>query len=257
MGMENEGLLGSRRVQADDFSPAPRGLTAPPFVWLVGPVIRALIFDFDGLVIDTETPLIDAWAAIHERAGHAYTRADALGLVGHVDIAFDPWTAFGSAAARAELEAEHRRLTRELTARQPILPGVLGYLEEGRRRGLKLAVASNSGHDHVDRHLTRLGLRPFFNFVGCREDVAVGKPAPEIYRLVVRQLALTPPEVIAFEDSSAGTLAARSAGIWTVAVPNPSTHRHDLSAAHLVMASLADQPLAELLDRLSSGAAGA
>src|SRR5664280_2260889 len=101
MGMENEGLPGSRRVQADDFSPAPRGLTAPPFVWLVGPVIRALIFDFDGLVIDTETPLIDAWAAIHERAGHAYTRADALGLVGHVDIAFDPWTAFGSAADRA------------------------------------------------------------------------------------------------------------------------------------------------------------
>jgi HAD superfamily hydrolase (TIGR01509 family) len=174
--------------------------------------------------------------------------------VGHVDIAFDPWTAFGSAADRAELEAEHRRLTRELTARQPILPGVLGYLEEGRRRGLKLAVASNSGHDHVDRHLTRLGLRPFFDFIGCREDVAVGKPAPEIYRLVVRQLALTPPETIAFEDSSAGTLAARSAGIWTVAVPNPSTHRHDLSAAHLVMASLADQPLAELLDRFSTGA---
>jgi HAD superfamily hydrolase (TIGR01509 family) len=220
-------------------------------------MIRALIFDFDGLIVDTETPLIDAWAAIHERAGLACTRADALGLVGHVDVEFDPWTAFGSAADRGGLEAEHRRLTRELTARQPVLPGVLDCLEEGRRRGLKLAVASSSSHDHVERHLTRLGLRPIFDLIGCREDVSAPKPAPEIYHLVVRQLGLAPHEVLAFEDSSAGTLAARSAGVWTVAVPNPSTHRHDLSAAHLVVSSLAGQPLKELLDRFSTAGAGA
>ena len=214
-------------------------------------MIRALIFDFDGLVIDTETPLIDAWAVLHERAGHAYSRADAHRLVGHVDFDFDPWTAFGPAADRGALQVEHRRLCRELTARQPILPGVLTYLEEGRRRGLHLAVASNSGHDHVDRHLTRLGLRPYFDFTRCREDVAVGKPAPEIYQVTIRALGLAPPEIIAFEDSSAGTVAARAAGVWTVAVPNPSTDRHDLSAAHLVVASLADQPLSDLLLRFS------
>ena len=89
----------------------------------------------------------------------------------------------GPPADRAALEVEHRQLCRELTARQPILPGVLAYLEEGRRRGLKLAVASNSGHDHVDRHLKRLGLRQFFDLTCCREDVAVGKPAPEIYHV--------------------------------------------------------------------------
>jgi HAD superfamily hydrolase (TIGR01509 family) len=220
-------------------------------------VIRALIFDFDGLVIDTETPLIDAWAVLHERAGHAYSRADAHRLVGHVDLDFDPWTAFGPAADRAALEAEHRRLCRELTARQPILPGVLCYLKEGRRRGLKLAVASNSRHDHVDRHLRRLGLRQFFDLTCCREDVAVGKPAPEIYHVTVRALGLAPHEIIAFEDSSAGAVAARSAGVWTVAVPNPSTHRHDLSAAHLVVASLADQSLDDLLDRFSGADNGA
>ena len=237
--------------QREDPGPTGGCLTAPAFVWLVGPVIRALIFDFDGLVIDTETPLIDAWAAMHKRAGHAYSRAGALGLVGHVDVDFDPWTAFGSAADRAALDAEHRRLTRELTARQPILPGVLGYLEEGRRRGLKLAVASNSGHDHVERHLTRLGLRPFFDTLACREDVAAGKPAPEIYQLAVRKLGLAPHEAVAFEDSRAGTVAARTAGLWTVAVPNPSTHHHDFSAAHLVVRTLADQPLKDLLDRFS------
>jgi HAD superfamily hydrolase (TIGR01509 family) len=214
-------------------------------------VIRALIFDFDGLVIDTETPLIDAWAVLHERAGHAYSRSDAHRLVGHVDVDFDPWTAFGPAADRVALRAEHRRLCREMTARQPILPGVLAYLEEGRRRGLKLAMASNSGHDHVDRHLMRLGLRPFFDLTCCREDVTVAKPAPEIYHVTVRALGLGPHEIIAFEDSSAGTVAARSAGVWTVAVPNPSTRHHDFSAAHLVVASLADQPLDDFLLRYS------
>lgn len=228
------------------------GLTAAPFHWLPPPVIRALVFDFDGLILDTETPLIDAWAALHERAGLAYARTDAHRIVGHVDVPFDPWTAFGPAADRGALATEHRRLSRELTARQPILPGVLACLEAARGRGLKLAVASNSSHEHVDRHLLRLGLRPYFDLIGCREDVAAGKPEPDLYRWVVGQLGVAPAEAIAFEDSTAGTLAARAAGLWTVAVPNPSTHHHDHSAAHLVLASLADRPLGQLLDRFSA-----
>ena len=215
-------------------------------------MIRALVFDFDGLIIDTETPLIDAWAAIHERAGRAYSRADAHRLVGHVEFDFDPWAAFSPDADRAALDTEHRRLSRELTARQPILPGVLACLQEARARGLKLAVASNSGHEHVDRHLTRLGLRQLFDLAGCREDVAAGKPAPDLYHLVMRRLDVAPPEAVAFEDSTAGTLAARAAGLWTVAVPNPSTHQHDFSAAHLVLPSLADVPLVQLFDRFAA-----
>lgn len=232
--------------------PVRHSLTVAPFHWLLSPVMRALVFDFDGLILDTETPLIDAWAALHEQAGLAYTRADAHRIVGHVDVPFDPWTAFGPAADRAALETAHRRLSRELTARQPILPGVLACLEAARARGLKLAVASNSSHEHVDRHLTRLGLRSFFDLTGCREDVPVGKPAPDLYHWVIRQLGVAPTEAIAFEDSTAGTLAARSAGLWTVAVPNPSTHHHDHSSAHLVLASLADLPLAQLLDRFAA-----
>jgi HAD superfamily hydrolase (TIGR01509 family) len=212
-------------------------------------MIRALIFDFDGLIIDTETPLIDAWAVLHERTGRVYSRADAHRIVGHVDVDFDPWTAFGPAADRAVLETEHQRLSRELTARQPILPGVLAYLQEARTRGLKLGVASNSSHEHVERHLTRLGLRQFFDLACCREDVAVGKPAPDLYYRVIRHFGMAPREGVAFEDSTAGILAARAAGLWTVAVPNPSTHHHDFSAAHLVLPSLAETPLAQLLDR--------
>jgi HAD superfamily hydrolase (TIGR01509 family) len=215
-------------------------------------MIRALIFDFDGLVLDTETPLIDAWAALHERAGLAYSRADAHRLVGHVEVDFDPWTAFGPAADRTALAEEHRRLARELMVRQPILPGVLACLQEARARGLKLGVASNSSHRHVDGHLTRLGLRALFDLTCCRDDNLAVKPAPDLYLEVTRQLGVTPGEAIAFEDSTAGTLAARRAGLWVVAVPNPSTHEHDFSAAHLVVPSLAEVSLTPLLDRFGS-----
>ncbi|MDD2765139.1 MAG: HAD-IA family hydrolase [Opitutaceae bacterium] len=219
-------------------------------------MIRALIFDFDGLILDTETPLIDAWAALHERAGLAYARADAHRLVGHIDVDFDPWTAFGPAADREALKTEHRRLSRELTARQPVLPGVSAYLQAARAQGLKLGLASNSSHEHIDRHLTRLGLRLLFDFACCREDVAAGKPAPDLYHRVIGRFAVAPHEAVAFEDSTAGVQAARAAGLWTVAVPNPSTHRHDFSAAHLVLSSLADLPLAGLLQRFATATTG-
>jgi HAD superfamily hydrolase (TIGR01509 family) len=220
-------------------------------------VIRALIFDFDGLVIDTETPLIDAWAAIHERAGLAYARSSAIGLIGHSGIEFDPWSAFGPGANRTALEEEHRLLYREMCLRQPVLPGVRAYLEGARPEGIKLAVASNSSHRHVDGHLARLGLIGFFDLIRCRDDVKQSKPAPDLYISVLDHFGFAPAEAVAFEDSAPGTLAARSAGIWTVAVPNPSTRRHDFSAAHIVVPSLADRPLAELLSRFTSGVLGA
>jgi len=216
-------------------------------------MIRALVFDFDGLIIDTETPLIDAWARLHEQAGHAYARDDAHRLVGHVEIDFDPWTAFGPTADRAALDTAHRQLTRELVSRQPVLPGVLACLQEARVRGLKLGIASNSSHRHVDGHLARLGLAAWFDGTCCREDVAAGKPAPDLYQTITRRLGVAPTEAIAFEDSSAGVLAAQRAGLWVVAVPNPSTHGHDFSAAHLVLPSLAAQPLAQLLARFGGG----
>lgn len=219
-------------------------------------MIRALIFDFDGLILDTETPLIDAWAELHRRAGLPYSRADAHRLVGHVEIDFDPWTAFGPGADRAGLDRAHRQLARELVARQPVRPGVLACLDAAAARGLKLGVASNSGHEHVDRHLNRLGLRARFDLICCREDVAAGKPAPDLYLRAIRAFAVAPGEAIAFEDSAAGTLAARAAGLWTVAVPNPSTGEHDLSAAHLLIPSLADTPLEPLLERFGGAGAG-
>lgn len=215
-------------------------------------MIRALVFDFDGLILDTETPLIEAWAEVHARAGLVYERAAAVGLIGHVDVDFDPWTSFGPEADRAALDRMHEKLLREFVARQPILPGVVTCLDEARQLGLRLGIASNSSHRHVDGHLARLGLAKYFEVVRCRDDVKAGKPEPDLYTAAVNHLGVAPNEAVAFEDSQAGSIAAKRAGLWCIAVPSRLTREHDFSHTDLCVESLADQPLAELLQRFGT-----
>jgi len=205
-------------------------------------MIRALVFDFDGLICDTETALIDAYAAIHARHGVAFDRELFLRSVGHADYAFDPWHAFEKRADRAALELERRTRNRELDGALPVLPGVLELLTAGETAGAKLGIASNSPHEHVERHLHRLGLLSRFTVVGCREDVASPKPEPDLYRHVVNELGVSPHEAVSLEDSRTGSLAAKRAHLWSVAVPNSSTAHHDFSHVDWKVASLLECP---------------
>jgi HAD superfamily hydrolase (TIGR01509 family) len=212
-------------------------------------MIRALIFDFDGLVLDTETALIDAYGDVHAAHGIPFDRALFVRSVGHADYAFDPWRRFGPAAGRDALEAERRAFNRVRSEAAPILPGVVALIDQALEAGLRIGLASNSSHGHVEGHLGRLGLLGRFAFVACREDVASPKPEPDLYRLVLNRFGLGGTEAIALEDSSTGVLAAKRAGLWVVAVPNPSTGHHDLAKADLRVGSLADCRLPELLAR--------
>jgi HAD superfamily hydrolase (TIGR01509 family) len=215
-------------------------------------MIRALVFDFDGLLVDTETPLIDAYAAVHANHRVAFDRAFFLRSVGHADYTFDPWHGFSPHADRAALEIERRATKDDLLLRQPVLPGVLELLGAARENNLRVGLASNSQHDWVDGHLARLGLAPCFDFVACREDVPSPKPEPDLYRLVLNRFGLRGHEAIAFEDSHTGSLAAKRANLWTVAVPNESTAHHDFSHVDLRLKSLAEAKLADLLTRFRS-----
>ena len=209
-------------------------------------MIRALVFDFDGLIVDTETPIVDAWVEVHIRAGLTYSRDHALSIVGHADVAFDPWIAFGPAADRSALDRQHRDLRRERLHAQPILPGVLDLITAAKAHGIGLGIASNSPHSWVDRHLKRLGLFDYFDAVRCRDDVARGKPEPEVYLAAVSALGAAPHESIAFEDSPPGSEAARRAGLFCVVAPNPSTIHHQFPHAHLRVNSLAELSLESL-----------
>ena len=214
-------------------------------------MIRAIVFDFDGLILDTETPLIDAYAEVHARHGVTFDRTLFLRCVGHADYAFDPWHGFSQHADRAALELERRACKDDLLMRQPVLPGVLALLESARAQGIRVGLASNSEHDWVDPHLERLGLRAHFEFIACREDAASPKPEPDLYRLVLNHFGLRGHQAVAFEDSHAGSLAAKRANLWTVVVPNESTAHHDFAHADWQVKSLAEVTFDRLLAKFA------
>jgi HAD superfamily hydrolase (TIGR01509 family) len=215
-------------------------------------MIRALIFDFDGLILDTETALIDAYGDVHGAHGVSFDKPLFTRSVGHADYAFDPWRGFGPEADRVRLEAERQAFNAARNRSQAILPGVVDLIDDGGRAGLGIGLASNSEHPHVEGHLARLGLLGSFAFIACREDVASPKPEPDLYRLVLDHFGVRGHEAIAFEDSHTGTLAARRAGLRVVAVPNASTGHHDFGSADLRVDSLADCRLADLMARFAS-----
>ncbi len=212
-------------------------------------MIRALVFDFDGLILDTETPLIEAYGDVYAEHGHVFDRTEFLRAVGHVDYVFNPWRAFGPDADPTALEEKRHVHNRRRTLAQPLLPGVGELLAAARAAGLQLAVASNSSHSHVEGHLQRLGLHANFSFFACRGDAPSPKPEPDLYKLVLNRFGLRGHEAIAFEDSHTGALAAKRAGLWTVAVPNGVTAHHDFAHADLRLASLAEADLATLLQK--------
>src|SRR4051794_29167233 len=118
-------------------------------------MIRALVFDFDGLIVDTESPLIDAYGDVYAAHGKLFDRTEFLRSVGHVDFTFNPWRAFGSDVDVTALEAERHVHNQRRTLAQPLLPGVIELLAAAQTAGLRLAVASNSSHGHVEGHLQR------------------------------------------------------------------------------------------------------
>lgn len=210
-------------------------------------MIRALVFDFDGLILDTETPLIDAYARVHAAHGVAFDRALFLRCVGHADFTFDPWRDFSPHVDRAALEVERRVCKDELLFAQPVLPGVVTLLDAAQARGFLIGLASNSDHAWVDTHLARLGLFERFAFIACREDAPSPKPEPDLYRHVLNRFGLRGHEAIAFEDSHAGSLAAKRANLWAVAVPNESTAHHDFAHVDLRVGTLAEVTLEGLV----------
>ena len=209
-------------------------------------MIRAIVFDFDGLIVDTETPLIDAYGVVHERHCVPFDRTLFIKNVGHADYNFDPWHGFSPHADRAGLEVERRACKDEILLRQPVLPGVVQLLDAAKHVGLRIGLASNSEHSWVEPQLQRIGLLERFEFLACREDVPSPKPEPDLYRLVLNRFGLRGHEAIAFEDSHTGSLAAKRANLWAVAVPNVSTAHHDFNHVDLRVASLAEVSLDDL-----------
>jgi HAD superfamily hydrolase (TIGR01509 family) len=216
-------------------------------------VIRALIFDFDGLILDSETPTFTSWAEVFRSQGAELRLEVWSRYIGLVHGSFDPQEhlerALGRPVDMGPLRAEKRRRFLEMVLAQPVMPGVLDYLDGARRLGLKTAGASSAPGEYVRGELARLGLFERFGAVLCGEDAPRCKPAPDLYLAAIKALGVAATEAIAMEDSPNGVAAAKAAGLFCLAVPNAVTRALDLSQANLIVGSLAELPLEELLRR--------
>jgi HAD superfamily hydrolase (TIGR01509 family) len=218
--------------------------------------VRALLFDFDGLILDTETPSFGSWRELYREHGQELTLERWSAAVGTIG-GFDPVAHLEELAGPIDRDAVlPRRQARdlELCDVEELRPGVLDYLEEARRRGLSTAIVSSSSRSWVDRHLARLERSEHFDdIVTADGDVSRAKPLPVLYLEALERLGVRSDEAVAFEDSPNGVRAAKAAGIFCVAVPNGVTASLGLDEADLVVASLADLPFDRLLDLAADG----
>jgi len=217
-------------------------------------MIQALIFDFDGLILDTETPIFRSWQELYAAHGGSLTIDQWAHVVGTASLEQDHFARLegqiGFALDRAALAPMRRQREWELVLAQPLLPGVLDYLQEGRRLGLKIGLASSSPCRWVTAHLERLEIIGYFDCIYARDDVQRVKPDPELFLAVLAELRVAPEAAVIFEDSPLGVQAAKAAGAWCVAVPNPVTRHFSLAQADLCLGSLAEISLEELLHKL-------
>jgi HAD superfamily hydrolase (TIGR01509 family) len=217
-------------------------------------VIKALLFDFDGTLVDTESIDLRTWHEVFEAHGVALPVdrfALRIGTLTGPDELEELDALLESPSDREAVVAGRRQRELELLELEPLRPGVREYLEDAKSLGLRVGIVSSSTRSWIDRNLERLGLLDGWATVVCAEgDTTRCKPSPALYLEALEKLGVDAAEAIAIEDSPNGIAAARAAGIFCVAFPNDVTHALDFSHADLLLASLEDVPLADLLGRV-------
>jgi HAD superfamily hydrolase (TIGR01509 family) len=249
-------LIRSRIRDPEDYR---RAAVQPPFLRPTDTTTRmtlaAIVFDFDGLIVDTETPGFISWQEVYEEYGATLNIDDwrhATGYIGGFDPAVHLEHLLGRRLDWSQIIPKREARNWDLTIQARTLPGIEALFQSARERQLRIGVASNSGNGWVEGGLQRLGLRGYVDAVVTRDMVINPKPAPDIYLKTVQTLCVEPQLAVALEDSEPGCRAAKEAGLKAVAIPNQFSERQDLTIADLVVKSAEELDL----DRLAALAAG-
>ncbi|UUZ91818.1 HAD family hydrolase [Paenibacillus sp. P25] len=215
-------------------------------------MIRAIVFDFDGLIIDTETVWFECFTeALVPHGIELPLEIFSRGIGTHNgEIRSYLERQTGQAGFYDTIRSAVNELHRAKIASVEAREGVRDYLEQARAAGLRIGLASSSGREWIDFFLNRLGLSDFFEVIMTGDDVTNIKPDPELYLKATAALGVQPSEAVAFEDSANGAKAAGAAGLHCIIVPNPVTAQLTFERYSLRIRSMADQPLAESLHRL-------
>ena len=222
--------------------------------------LQALVFDFDGLVVNTEEPGFVSWRELYHEFGQTLTLNDWTAATGYVG-GFDPHRHLEGLLGRpldwSVLAPRREARNWELTLREPVLPGIKELMSAAKAAGLPLGVASNSGWGWVDEGLRRLDLRRYIDAVVTRDLVLNPKPAPDMYLKCVQILNVVPAAAVALEDSEPGARAAKNAGLKVVAIPNQFSALQNLSFVDLRVASASELDLDRLRALVRAEAEGA
>jgi HAD superfamily hydrolase (TIGR01509 family) len=219
--------------------------------------VQAIVFDFDGLLMDTETTMVESWQA--EWAHHGLELDLDEFWPGHGgDVSEDRYAVLAAAVGTGfdRQESHARRLVHRerLHADLDFRPGIRDWISTARELGVRIAIASSSPRSWVLGHLQRVGAVELFDQIATGDEVEAHKPDPAIYELALRRLGVPGADAIAVEDTTHGVAAAQAAGMFAVAVPNPFVAPAAVAAADLVLGSADQLLLRELL--LSAGSKG-
>ena len=214
----------------------------------------AVLFDFDGLILDTETPDYQSWCEVFEAHGCELPLAVWSQAVGVPAGAFDECGYLVSQLGRTVEREPIRRARQErfyaLVSEQSLRDGVREALDAALLLELRIGIASSADRKWIEGHLEHHGIRDRFEAIRCRDDVRRAKPDPEVYLAAADALGVDPARALVFEDSPNGIQAAKRAGMTCVAVPNSVTMHLDLSAADMVIASLGEMSLNAIMEEL-------
>ena len=212
-------------------------------------MLGAIVFDFDGLIVDTEGPGFISWLEVYQRFGAELNLNDWSHATGYI-CGFDPAVHLEKLLGRrldwSQISPEREARNWALTLQARTLPGIEPLLQAARERGFRIGVASNSGNGWVEEGLKRLGLRTLVDAVVTREMVLNPKPAPDVYLKTAQVLGMEPNRTVALEDSEPGCRAAKQAGMKVVAIPNRFSDRQDFEVADLIVRSAEDLDLKRL-----------
>jgi HAD superfamily hydrolase (TIGR01509 family) len=217
-------------------------------------MIDTVIFDFDGVIIDTETPDFLTWQAVFESHGVDLEMDVWLRHVGGKSGAFRAHDylerATGKVFDKDKLQQNRRSQYVQLVESYPLMPGILDYIFTCQEIGIHVGLASSSPMEWVQGHLKRMGILQHFECIRSADDVRYVKPKPDLYLACLEFFNTNPEHSVAIEDSLNGLSAAKSAGMYCVAVPNSITRNFVFQDADCVLESLADIPLRDLIQRL-------
>lgn len=214
-------------------------------------MIKAIIFDFDGTIIDTETAWYEAFRDAYREHDVELTVELYSGCIGTSLHTFNPYEYLVTElklpvnldALRAAVRTQHSTLMEK----EELRPGVLDYLKAAKEAGLRIGLASSSSREWIDRYLTKLGVASYFDCIRTADDVEKVKPDPELYLQALAGLGVEPQEAVAIEDSPNGARAAAAAGLYSVIIPNRITSLLEFEPCNYRLDSLADLDFRHLL----------